>query len=137
MQIVTKALTGAALLYGVPLDEDQIMAYLAVLSQSGASEDRMAAGVAAACRVCEFMPKPVDILKHMPTPTQKQLPAADDFEMSQDDRDFGKAAAPLFGQYVRKEINKDQLVAGLRAAARDLGIEGRMDWANYYEEGAN
>lgn len=121
----------AAVIYGIPMAEDQIKFYLDILGQSGVSDERLAAGVKAACKVCKFMPKPADILEHIPS--VKTEPAADDFEMSQDDRDFGKAAAPIFARYVRKEITKDQLVAGLRAAARDLGIEGRMDWNAYYQ----
>jgi hypothetical protein len=135
---VTKALSGAAIVYGIPWDSDQLRGYLAILSQSGASDDRLAAGVVEACKVCDFMPKPSEILRHMPSySTQTALPASDDFEMSQDDRDFGKAAATLFAKYVRKEITKDQMVQQMRSAARDLGIEARIDWENFYEEGAN
>jgi hypothetical protein len=133
MRETSQALARAALLFAVPMDEDQLRVYLHVLSSSGASDIRMAKGVDAACLRCKFMPKPADILEYLPAveDTQKALPAADDFEMSPDDRAFGLAAAPIFGKYVRKEITKDQMIAGFKAAAADLGISPAINWDKF------
>jgi hypothetical protein len=134
MKIATKAIAGAAMLYGVPLDEDQIMAYLSVLGQSGASEERLAAGVAAACQVCEFMPKPVDILKHMPSHAQKALASVDDDYIPPEDIEFNKAAFPLLNEYLAKKITRHEFLARLRWEAKKAGVERKIAWQDFGDD---
>ncbi len=133
MQETSRALARAALLFAVPMDEDQLRVYLHVLSSSGASDHRLAKGIDAACLGCKFMPKPADILEYLPSAEEVRtaLPAADDFEMSPDDRAFGLAAIRLLAKYTLKEITREQMIDSLKAAAADLGIESSINWDEF------
>lgn len=133
MEKTTKALAGAALLFGSPMDADQLRAYLAVLGSSGASDHRLALGVQAACRVCKFMPRPADVLENLPTveTARKYLPAPDDEYIPPEDMAFARVALPLLLQYAAKKITRDSYLGQLRWEAKKAGVEGKINWDEF------
>ena len=133
MRETIKALTGASLIYGIPLDNDQVRAYLAVLTEHGASDERIAAGVRAACTVCKFMPKPADILEHMPQyrPNQKQIGAGDDIILTPQEVEFNKAAFPLLNLYLDRKLTRHEYLGRLRWEAKKAGVENKIDWTEF------
>ena len=135
MENVTKAIIDAAVIYGVPMADDQIKFYLDILAQSGVSDNRLAVGVVRACAACKFMPKPADILEHLPPFDARQTRASDDDELNDDDRAFSKAAGPIFTKWLEKQITKEEMVDQMCQAAKDLGIEHGVRRVNFYESG--
>lgn len=135
MDATTRALCDAATMYGSRLNADQLRGYIDILSASGVADERLAAGVKAACRNCKFMPKPADILAALP-PYAAQGQHDDDAELPPEDVAFNRVAFPLFGRYMRREISKDQFVALMRQEARRTGVEHKIHWDDFYLEGA-
>jgi len=121
-------------MFGVPLDGDQLRSYLVVLSQTGASDDRLAAGVRAACATCKWMPKPADIIEHMPQYQAPRLTTVDDDEIPEDEQRFNMVAFPLFGKLLRKEIGRDEFLGRMRLEARKAGVEGKIRWEDFGED---
>jgi len=131
MENTTKALAGAALIYGQPLDADQLRAYLAVFSLSGMTDERLAMGVIRACKVCKFFPRPADIIENAPSNTAMLLPASDDVEMTEGDLALGRVMMPLLRQWLSKEITRDAFLAQLRWEARKAGVESAINWDEF------
>lgn len=136
MRETSQALARAALLFAVPMDEDQLRVYLHVLSSSGASDIRMAKGVDAACLRCKFMPKPADILEYLPAveEVRKALPAADDEYIPPEDVAFNRAAFPLFNEYLAKKITRHEFLARLRWEAKKAGVERKIAWQDFGDD---
>lgn len=129
MEETTKALTKAALLFNTPLDADQLRGYLTVLAMSGAADRRLAQGVLAACASCQFMPRPADILNHLPAVNpQDCLPAADEDQIPIEEQRFGRDVLPQLNRFLRGEITYQQLMANMRHLARQHGVESRIVW---------
>lgn len=45
--------------------------------------------------------------------------------------DFERATVPLLSRYVTRDIDRQQLLDQLHAAARDYGVEHLVDWSEY------
>jgi hypothetical protein len=133
MQETSRALARAALLFAVPMDEDQLRVYLHVLSSSGASDHRLAKGIDAACLGCKFMPKPADILEYLPSVEEirKALPAADDDYIPPEDVEFNRAAFPLLNEYLDGKITRYEFLARLRWEAKKAGVEKKIAWQDF------
>jgi hypothetical protein len=136
MENVTKALAGAALIYGQPLDADQLRAYLAVFAMSGMADERLARGVLAACKVCKFFPRPADVIENSPPAfiPANRLPAADDVVMTAGDTALAVAMLPVLRQWLSKVISLESFLAQLRWEAKKAGVESSIDWDEFGDD---
>ncbi len=129
MQALVRALTAAGVMFETPLDDDGIKAYLATLSDSGLSQERLVAGVRASCRLCKFMPRPADIIENAPAYEPRPAPQLmGGAEPDALDRAFSKAVFPWFLKWLSKEITRDEWLARLKWEAQKCGVEARMNW---------
>jgi len=121
-------------MYGVPWDSDQLRAYLTVLAYTGASDDRLARGVFAACVTCKFMPKPADIIEHMPQHVPTQTMIGTDGAITPEERAFNAAAMSLLTRYANKELSRDEYLVRLLWEAKAAGVEMMVNWSDFGDD---